>query len=45
VGDVITFLVREGLALESDLRWEKGSTWVLEHDGETFLYGRYLPAP
>lgn len=45
VGDVISFLVREGLALESDLRWEKGSTWVLEHDADSFLYGRYLPAP
>ena len=45
VGDVLTFLVRDGLALESELRWEKGSTWVLEHDGETFLYGRFLPAP
>jgi len=45
VGDVMTLLPREGLAVESDVRWEKGSTWVLEHDGEQFLYGRYIPPP
>jgi len=45
VGDVMTHLVREGIAFESDVRWEKGSTWVLEHDGEQFLYGRYIPPP
>ncbi len=45
VGDVLTRLVEQGLAVESDLRWEKGSTWVLDFDGESFLYGRYLPPP
>jgi 8-oxo-(d)GTP phosphatase len=45
IGDVLTRLVEEGLAVESDLRWEKGSTWVLDFDGESFLYGRYLPPP
>lgn len=45
IGDALTYFVREGLALESELRWGKGSAWVLEHDGETFLYGRYIPAP
>ena len=45
VADLMTNLVNDGLASESELRWEKGSTWVLESDGETFLYGRYLPPP
>jgi 8-oxo-(d)GTP phosphatase len=45
IGDVLTRLVDQGLAVESDLRWEKGSTWVLDFDGESFLYGRYLPPP
>jgi 8-oxo-(d)GTP phosphatase len=45
VADVLTRLVEQGLAVESELRWEKGSTWVLDFDGEAFLYGRYLPPP
>ena len=45
VGDVLTRLMDQGLAVESDPRWEKGSTWVLDFDGETFLYGRYLTPP
>jgi 8-oxo-dGTP diphosphatase len=45
IGDVLTHLVDQGLAVESDLRWEKGSTWVLDFDGESFLYGRYLAPP
>lgn len=45
IGDVLTRLVEQGLAVESELRWEKGSTWVLDFDGESFLYGRYLPPP
>jgi 8-oxo-(d)GTP phosphatase len=45
IGDVMTNLEADGLATESQLRWEKGSTWVLESDGESFLYGRYLPPP
>lgn len=45
IGDVLTRLVEQGLAVESDLRWEKGSTWVLDFDGDSFLYGRYLAPP
>jgi len=45
IADLMTNLVNDGLATENELRWEKGSTWVLESDGETFLYGRYLPPP
>ena len=45
IADLMTNLVNDGLATESELRWEKGSTWVLESDGESFLYGRYLPPP
>jgi len=45
IADLMTNLVNDGLATEGDLRWEKGSTWVLESDGDSFLYGRYLAAP
>jgi 8-oxo-(d)GTP phosphatase len=45
IADLLTNLVNDGLATEGELRWEKGSTWVLESDGESFLYGRYIPAP
>jgi len=45
IGDVLTRLVEQGLAVESDLRWEKGSTWDLDYDGDSFLYGRYLAPP
>jgi len=45
IADLMTNLVNDGLATESELRWEKGSTWVLESDGDTFLYGRYVAPP
>ncbi len=45
IGDLMTNLVTDGLAVEGELKWEKGSTWVLESDGEDFLYGRRLPPP
>jgi 8-oxo-(d)GTP phosphatase len=45
IADLMTNLVNDGLATDGELRWEKGSTWVLESDGETFLYGRYISPP
>ncbi|MBC5823685.1 MAG: histidine phosphatase family protein, partial [Candidatus Eremiobacteraeota bacterium] len=45
VGDVLTALAAEGMAADSQLRWEKGSIWALESDGRSFVYGRYLPPP
>jgi len=45
IADLMTNLVNDGLATEGELRWDKGSTWILESDGDSFLYGRYIPAP
>ncbi|MDQ2817847.1 MAG: NUDIX hydrolase [Candidatus Eremiobacteraeota bacterium] len=45
VGDVLSALAKSGMAAEQALRWEKGSTWILEGDAEAFQYGRYLPPP
>ena len=45
IADLMTNLVNDGLATEGELRWDKGSTWILESDGESFLYGRFIPAP
>ncbi len=49
-GDVIenlfTRLQREdGLQLSDDSPMAKGSTWVLEADGDRFVGARYLPKP
>ncbi len=45
VQGVIEQLVRDGLATDGELRWQKGSTWVLETAGGSFVRGVYLPPP
>lgn len=46
-GDLIPELVRklgrDGMSWDGDLRFAKGSTWVLETDGTRFTEGRYVP--
>jgi broad specificity phosphatase PhoE len=47
-GDVIPEILwalgdRDGLKLPPDLRWAKGSTWMLEGAGGRFSSARYLP--
>ena len=48
-GDVIPLLVLHlaelGMVIEGDRDWKKGSTWVLDRDGDGFDRARYLPPP
>jgi broad specificity phosphatase PhoE len=49
-GDVIPEVLwalgdRDGLKLPTDMRWPKGSTWVLEGSGGKFKSAEYLPPP
>jgi 8-oxo-dGTP diphosphatase len=43
VPDVVRRLAREGMRWDGDLRFAKGSTWVLSWDGDRFTEGRYEP--
>jgi len=43
IPDLLDALLRRGIRLKDDLRWQKGSTWVLTRDGEGFAKGHYLP--
>jgi len=43
IPDLLDALLRRGIRLKDDLRWQKGSTWVLTRDGEGFTKGHYLP--
>jgi len=45
IPDVLDELCRRGIELEDELRWQKGSAWVLEWDGDRLAKGRYLPPP
>lgn len=45
VPEILRRAARDGARLPDDLRWAKGSTWVLETDGEKITEGRYLPPP
>jgi len=48
-GDVLPWvldaLARRGLSIDQDLPCAKGSTWVLEDDGTTFVTATYLRPP
>ena len=48
-GDLIPEVVRllhlRGADLPATRRWQKGSTWVIVHDGERFVQARYTPPP
>jgi phosphohistidine phosphatase SixA len=48
-GDVIPAtidaLVRRGMAVAGPADWRKGTTWVLERDGDLVVRGRALPPP
>jgi 8-oxo-dGTP diphosphatase len=45
IPDLLEQLVRDGVRLKDDLRWQKASTWVFTRDGERLAKGRYLPPP
>jgi 8-oxo-dGTP diphosphatase len=45
IPDILEELLRRGIRLEDELRWQKASTWVLEWDGDRIATGRYLAPP
>ena len=45
IPDVLDALLRDGLKLKDELRWQKASTWVLSWDGDRPTKGSYLPPP
>ena len=45
IPDLLDSLVRDGVKLKDDLRWQKASTWVLSREGGRLAKGRYLPPP
>jgi len=49
-GDIVPrvlehFVVHDGIELGPDPRWAKGSTWVLEDDGERIIKAVYFEPP
>jgi 8-oxo-dGTP diphosphatase len=45
VADLVLHLVHRGLVEESEARWPKASTWVVEQVGGRFSGARYVPPP
>lgn len=45
IPDVLESLLRDGIKLKDELRWQKASTWVLTWDDGRLTKGRYLPPP
>jgi broad specificity phosphatase PhoE len=45
VPEVLRRVARDGAEMPEELRWAKGSTWVLETDGDHFTRASYLPPP
>jgi 8-oxo-dGTP diphosphatase len=44
IGELLDSIAREGL-IRRDVRFEKGSTWVLDFQGDEITDARYLPPP
>jgi 8-oxo-dGTP diphosphatase len=45
IPEVLRILAKEGVKLNDEFRWAKGSTWVLEGTEERLSSARYLPPP
>jgi 8-oxo-dGTP diphosphatase len=45
IPDLLEALVRRGIKLKDEPRWQKASTWVLTRDGDGFSKAKYLPPP
>jgi 8-oxo-dGTP diphosphatase len=45
VPEVLRALSKDGVRLVDDLRFAKGSTWVLSANGDQLTEGRYVPPP
>lgn len=45
IPDLLEALLRRGMKLKGEPRWQKASTWVLTRDGDGFSKGTYLRPP
>lgn len=45
IPDLLEALVRDGVKLHDELRWQKASTWAFRLEGGRLAKGRYLPPP
>jgi phosphohistidine phosphatase SixA len=45
VPEVLRRIARDGAALPDELRWAKGSTWILETDGDHVIKATYVAPP
>jgi phosphohistidine phosphatase SixA len=45
VPDVVRRLAEAGMAVDGEEGWDKGSTWVLEREGDRWARARWLPPP
>jgi 8-oxo-dGTP diphosphatase len=45
VPEVLRRIARDGATLPDELRWAKGSTWILETDGDNVVKATYVPPP
>lgn len=45
IPDLLDALLRDGVRLKDDLRWQKASTWVFHREGGRLAKGHYLPPP
>ena len=45
IPEVLRILSKDGVKLNNEFRWAKGSTWVLEGSGDRLSSARYLPPP
>ena len=43
IGQVLTRLVADGLAVDQPLQWPQGSTWLLDGTNGRLTHARYLP--
>jgi 8-oxo-dGTP diphosphatase len=45
IPEVLKLIEHRGVMLPRQLQWRKGSTWVIEHDGDAFVGATYTPPP
>lgn len=45
IPDLLEALVRRGMKLKDEARWQKASTWVLKRDKDGFTKASYVPPP
>ena len=45
IPDLLEALLRDGVKLKDELRWQKASTWAFSREGGRLAKGRYVPPP